>query len=188
MFRDRSLELERLSLVDTESDDNEYEKEVIQMRSKMLIQKQNNKEETTIMWRLLQFLLINFLKQDMQEKVNERLELIMRSKGFRNFLKCHQCLACIFKYVLHFAVRVLGKVAYVGHIMWQRRLIFRNMVRSLLWWMTLAKCSDLALFAFTLICVPMVFVLALIGFTIALCGCIKNVMQRWSVVIKTKLN
>lgn len=185
MFKDRGFELERLNLVDTESEDNDFEKEVLNLRARMLVKKQN---EDTVLWRLLQFLLINFLKPDMQEKVTERLELIMQSRGYRKFIKCYQCLACVLMYVLHLMLRVLINLAYLGHIMWKRRLIFRNMVRSLLWWMTLAKCTDLALFALILIGVPVVFLLALIGFIIAFCGCIRDVIQRWSTIIKTKLN
>lgn len=174
MFKDKRLELDRLSLVDTESD-TELQNDT--SRSIPKLEEKGNNNRTVLATRLLQFALI-YVKPEWSEQIKNALEKFQYTDVYKNLEKIINFITVLWTYIFYIAKYLCNQLLCLGHILWKRRMIFRNLARRLLWWLTLAKCDDLSLFLLILICLPILFILSLFGLIIAICGKLKDVLHQ----------
>ncbi|XP_023291526.2 uncharacterized protein LOC111675059 [Lucilia cuprina] len=176
MFKEKLYELEHLSLVDTESD-TDIPKEHTERSSFMA---KHNNERSTIAWRLLQFSMQQFLKPEIREKLSDKIENFMKSSLYKRLLKWWTFLSLIFTYIFYITLILWKHLSVLSNFFWKKRVVFRNLLRRLLWWLTLAKCNDLSLFILILITSPVLLILSVCGLFIALFNGIRNSFHYWS--------
>ncbi|KAM7357182.1 uncharacterized protein ACRADG_002656 isoform 2-T2 [Cochliomyia hominivorax] len=169
----QSLELERLSLVDTESD-TEFQNYITTSRS--TLKEEVDNESTSFAGRLLKLCMMRLLNPEWREKTSINIEKFQKTDCYRKSAECLKFLFIVWTYVLFLTQHLCYRLLTLGHFFWRNRVIFRNLVRRLLWWLTLAKCSDLYLFLLILISSLLLFILSFLGLIITLCGELKDAL------------
>ncbi|XP_013107217.2 uncharacterized protein LOC106086941 [Stomoxys calcitrans] len=125
-------------------------------------------------WNLMAAYLLRFLPPQMMENFTKFIIFFYESarKGFLykiwNLIRF--IVVCTFR-----LLSIIGAKMQNGVSLWIFRI--HNACRRLLWLMTLAKYGDLLLFLLILLCSPLVFLMAAVGFTLSLYALLKELLH-----------
>uniref|UniRef100_A0A1I8PGQ5 Uncharacterized protein n=1 Tax=Stomoxys calcitrans TaxID=35570 RepID=A0A1I8PGQ5_STOCA len=122
-------------------------------------------------WNLMAAYLLRFLPPQMMENFTKFIIFFYESarKGFLcNLIRF--IVVCTFR-----LLSIIGAKMQNGVSLWIFRI--HNACRRLLWLMALAKYGDLLLFLLILLCSPLVFLLAAVGFILSLYALLKVLLQ-----------
>lgn len=184
MFRERNslVSLEHFSLVETDSES--------EMKKDMELYKEPNAAKAskeTQLWLFMQHCLLYFLKPETVMKITQYVDNFLKSKFYNRL----QLFGKYYKIALLWTIRVLivlcSKLEIITVVLWKLRTFLRNIIRRLLWWLTLAKCGDLTLFSVVLLCTPVLFLIAAMGFFISFYSYLKDYIQRWVGLLRMRM-
>lgn len=184
MFKEKESNLSDLDLADTDSD-REITKDIERYMSTRSVNIKTSETSLSLLWRLFQLCLLQFLSPEKELKVLQFIEQFQQTSLYNSLKFCAKCITVLVTWLFRLITICCNKFGYFSSC---GQKIFRISARRLLWWMTLAKFGDLTLFAFIILCTPLLFSIAILGFIIALCCCLKDLLKRLKNFIKKLYN